>query len=62
MHKNKTNKRRNKYSNKTRRRDFCEKGVTDEVIRIRKLLKPIILKNKKEEERRKKKEEIRKKK
>jgi len=55
MHKNKTNKRRNKYSKKTRRRDFCEKGVTDEVIRIRKLLKPIILKNKKEEERRKKK-------
>ena len=47
MHKNKTNKTnkrnkpKNKYSKKTLRRNVCEKGVTDEVIRTRKLIKEL---------------------
>jgi hypothetical protein len=45
MHNNKTNKRRNKYSKKTRRRNICQKGYTDEVIRLRKLIKEIRFKN-----------------
>lgn len=45
MHKNKTIKRRNKYSKKTSRRNVCERGVTDEVIRLRKLIKEIRFKN-----------------
>jgi hypothetical protein len=47
MHKNKTIKRRNKYSKKTSRKNVCEKGVTDEVIRFRKVIKQIRLKNRK---------------
>jgi hypothetical protein len=51
MHKNKTIKRRkNKHSKKTSRRNVCERGVTDEVIRTRKLIKELRelrLKNKK---------------
>jgi hypothetical protein len=47
MHKNKTIKRINKYSKKTRKRNICEKGVTSEVIRIRKLIKEVRAKNKK---------------
>jgi len=44
MHKNKTIKRRNKYSKKTRRKNGC---VTDEVIRTRKLIKELRIKNRK---------------
>ena len=44
MHKNKTIKRRNKYSKKTRRKNSC---VTDEVIRTRKLIKELRIKNRK---------------
>jgi hypothetical protein len=47
MHKNKTIKRTNKYSKKTRIRNICEKGVTSEVIRFRKLIKEVQVKNKK---------------
>ena len=48
MRKRKTSKRviykqkKNKYSNKTRRNNnFCKKGITDEVIRIRKFIHEI---------------------
>jgi hypothetical protein len=44
MHKNKTIKRRNKYSKKTRRKNSC---VTYEVIRTRKLIKELRIKNRK---------------
>ena len=42
------NKRNNKYSKKTKKnRNICEKGVTDEVLRVRKLYNEIKNKNKK---------------
>ena len=44
MYKNKTIKRRNKYSKKTRRKNSY---VTDEVIRTRKLIKELRIKNRK---------------
>jgi len=55
MRKTKVNKRKIKYSNKTRKasraygknKNLCEKGVTDEVLRFRGLIKEIKNKNKK---------------
>jgi hypothetical protein len=42
------NKRNNKYSKKTiKNRNICKKGITDEVIRVRKLYNEIKNKNKK---------------
>lgn len=41
-------KRKIKYSKKTRKnKNLCEKGVTDEVLRFRKLIKELRSKNKK---------------
>jgi hypothetical protein len=41
------NKRNNKYSKKTKKnRNICKKGITDEVIRVRKLYNEIKNKNK----------------
>jgi hypothetical protein len=52
MRKTKVNKRKIKYSKKTRKahgrnKNSCEKGVTDEVLRFRGLIKELIIKNKK---------------
>ena len=48
MRKTKVNKRKIKYSKKTRKnKNLCEKGVTDEVLRFRKLIKELRSKNKK---------------
>jgi hypothetical protein len=55
MRKTKVNKRKNKYSKKTskagrahgRNKNPCEKGVTDEVLRFRGLIKELRIKNKK---------------
>jgi len=48
MRKTKVNKRKIKYSKKTRKnKNPCEKGVTDEVLRFRRLIKEIKIKNKK---------------
>jgi hypothetical protein len=42
------NKRNNKYSKKTKKnRNVCKKGVTDEVLRVRKLYNEVKNKNKK---------------
>lgn len=39
MRKTKVNKRKNKYSKKTRKnKNLCEKGITDEVLRLRGLI------------------------
>ena len=47
MRKTKVNKRKIKYSKKTRRnKNSCEKGVTDEVLRLRGLIKEFRTKNK----------------
>ena len=48
MRKTKVNKRKIKYSKKTRKnKNPCEKGVTDEVLRFRRLIKELRIKNKK---------------
>jgi len=52
MRKTKVNKRKIKYSKKTRKaygknKNICEKGVTDEVLRFRKQIKELKIKNKK---------------
>ena len=52
MRKTKVNKRKIKYSKKTRKayrknNNVCEKGVTDEVLRFRGLIKELKIKNKK---------------
>jgi hypothetical protein len=48
MRKTKVNKRKIKYSKKTRRnKNSCEKGVTDEVLRFRGFIKELRIKNKK---------------
>jgi hypothetical protein len=54
MRKTKVNKRKNKYSKKTskagrtygKNKNPCEKGVTDEVLRLRGLIKEFRTKNK----------------
>ena len=52
MRKTKVNKRKIKYSKKTRKaygknKNICEKGVTDEVLRFRKQINELKIKNKK---------------
>jgi hypothetical protein len=48
MRKTKVNKRKNKYSKKTRKnKNLCKNGVTDEVLRLRGLIKELINKYKK---------------
>ena len=48
MRKTKVNKRKIKYSKKTRKNNnLCGKGVTDEVLRFRGLIKELKIKNKK---------------
>ena len=55
MRKTKVNKRKIKYSKKTskagraygKKKNICEKGVTDEVLRFRGLIKELKIKNKK---------------
>ena len=48
MRKTKLNKRKIKYSKKTRKnKNICEKGVTDEVLRFRGIIKELRIKNKK---------------
>ena len=55
MRKTKVNKRKIKYSKKTRKtglahgrnKNSCEKGVTDEVLRFRGFIKELRIKNKK---------------
>jgi hypothetical protein len=49
MRKTKVNKRKNKYSRKTygKNKNLCEKGVTDEVLRLRGLIKELRNKHKK---------------
>jgi len=55
MRKTKVNKRKIKYSKKTskagrtygKNKNLCEKGVTDEVLRFRGLIKELKIKNKK---------------
>lgn len=49
MRKTKVNKRKNKYSRKTfeKHKNLCEKGITDEVLRIRGYIKELRNKNKK---------------
>ena len=46
MRKTKVNKRKIKYSKKTRKnKNICEKGVTDEVLRFRGYIKELKIKN-----------------
>ena len=49
MRKTKINKRKIKYSRKAygKNKNLCEKGVTDEVLRLRGLIKEFRTKNKK---------------
>jgi hypothetical protein len=52
MRKTKVNKRKTKYSKKTikayrKNKNICEKGITDEVLRLRGLIKELRNKNKK---------------
>jgi hypothetical protein len=54
MRKTKVNKRKNKYSRKAygKNKNLCEKGITDEVLRLRGLIKE--LRNKHEKTQKKK--------
>lgn len=52
MRKTKVNKRKTKYSKKTikaygKNKNICEKGITDEVLRLRGIIKELRNKNKK---------------
>lgn len=48
MRKTKVNKRKIKYSKKTRKnKNFCKNSVTDEVLRLRGLIKELRIKNQK---------------
>jgi len=48
MRKTKVNKRKNKYSKKTRKnKNLCKNGVTDEVLRLRSYIKELRNKYKK---------------